>query len=117
MAVTGVALGDPVRLMVPCGGLRPAPSVTGHSALVARPAGSTAAPGPIPPAAAAAVDTRRSMVAGLLIAACVVLAGGAAFGRRRRAVDDGPKEAGDDDASEESEPRLTLVRVPNEGGP
>ena len=34
VAVIGIALGDPVRLLVPCGGIRSAPRVIGESALL-----------------------------------------------------------------------------------
>ena len=117
VSVTGVALGDPVRLLVPCGGLRSAPSIAGGAALVTD--GKANAPGPaaVTTVDGAANDPRRPIVAGLLLAAAAVLMGGAALGRRRGPSDEEP--AGPDDANgvSGSEPRLTLVRVPHEGGP
>ena len=116
VSVTGVALGDPVRLLVPCGGLRQAPSIAGDATLNA--AGKTAGMAPQPaPIATSVSDPRRPIVSGLLLAAAAVLVGGAAYGRRRGSRDEEP--AGPDDADDATGPeaRLTLVRVPHEGGP
>ncbi len=118
VSVTGVALGDPVRLLVPCGGLRSAPSIAGDATLAAvgRAAG---APGPAPDSTggSARIDPRRPIVAGLLLAAAATLAGGAALGRRRGSRDDETASPDDADDLGGPEPHLTLVRVSHEGGP
>ena len=85
VAVTGVAIGEPLRLLVPCGGMRTAPNVAAGA--------TTAALGGQPRCAAigdrngrpsrVASDVRRPIVAGLLLVAAVALVGGAAVGRRR----------------------------------
>ena len=118
VAVTGVALGEPLRLLVPCGGIRQAPSVvagTTHMGLrdTQNPSQSTFGS----TAANVASDVRRPIVAGLLLLAAVVLVGGAAVGRRPSP--DGEVAAGAADLADETEtaPHLTLVRVPPESGP
>jgi hypothetical protein len=118
VSVIGVALGDPVRLLVPCGGLRSAPTISGDATLAAV-GRSAGAPGPAPVSTGggAAIDPRRPLVAGLLLAAAAVLAGGAALGRRRGSRDEEPASPDDADDAAGPEPRLTLVRVPHEGGP
>jgi hypothetical protein len=118
VSVIGVALGDPVRLLVPCGGLRSVPNIAGDATLAAvgRDAG---APGsaPISTGESAANDPRRPIVSGLLLAAAAVLVGGAALGRRRGSRDEEPASPADTDDTTGTEPHLTLVRVPHEGGP
>ncbi len=118
VSVTGVALGDPVRLLVPCGGLRSAPSIAGGAALAATD-GKAGAPGPaaIPMVESAPSDSRRPIAAGLLMAAAAVLVGGAALRRKRGSMGEEPVAQDDADDPAESGPRLTLVRVPHEGGP
>ena len=114
----GVALGDPVRLLVPCGGLRSAPSIAGDATLDAVGKGAGApGPAPISTGDSAANDPRRPIVSGLLLAAAAVLVGGAALGRRRGSRDEEPASPDDADDAAGPEPRLTLVRVPHEGGP
>ncbi len=118
VSVTGVALGDPLRLLVPCGGVRLAPSIAGGGAHVAF-VGSAAA-GPTSPASAAGprdADHRQPVVAGLLIAAATALAGGAVLARRRSRGDPEPAAATELDDASASGARLTLIRVPHEGGP
>ncbi len=118
VSVTGVALGEPLRLLVPCGGLRSAPSIVGGAALLAL-GGDAGAPTPAVATSEAgrAADARRALVAGLLLAAAAALVGGAALGRRRQHEDQQPASVGDADDPEAPGPRLTLVNVSHEGGP
>ena len=118
MAITGVAIGEPLRLLIPCGGIRQAPSVVAGTAPTelrdtpnaSRPTfGSTTAD--------VASDARRPIVAGFLLLAAVVLVGGAAVGRRRPPDDEGTDGAVDLADETETAPHLTLVRVPPESGP
>ncbi len=116
VSVIGVALGDPLRLLVPCGGLRSAPSIAGEATLAA--AGRYAgAPAPVSTGDAAENDPRRPIVSGLLLAAAAVLVGGAVLGRRRGSRDEEPASPDDPGDAAGPEPHLTLVRVPHEGGP
>ena len=118
VSVIGVALGDPVRLLVPCGGLRSAPSIAGDATLAAVGRGASAPLlAPHATGGGAAVDPRRPIVAGLLLAAAAVLVGGAALGRRRGSRAEEPASPDDADAAAGPETHLTLVRVPHEGGP
>jgi hypothetical protein len=115
VSVTGVALGDPLRLLVPCDGVRPAPTVAGGQTLGGQgtKAASTARTST---GIATDDDARRPLTAGLLMAAAAALVGGAAILRRREAGPEDPEEPSD--AGDEGEPggRLTLVQVPQEGG-
>ena len=118
VAVTGVAIGEPLRLLVPCGGIRQAPSVVaGTTRTGLRDTPNASRPTFGSTAADVASDVRRPIVAGLLLLAAVVLVGGAAVGRRRSP--DGEVTAGAADLADETEtaPHLTLVRVPPESGP
>lgn len=114
VSVTGVALRHPLRLLVPCGGVRSAPTM-GVGADATDRAGAT---GP-PPAPAlevrAATDIRRPIVAGLLLVAAFILVGGALVRRFQPGVE--RAQPADIEQSGASEARLTLVRVPREGGP
>lgn len=124
LSLTGIALGEPRRLVVPCAGILPAPVLARHA-----PAGGDAERGQRPPATAAAAsptdaESLRPIVGGLLLAAALALAGGGAVVRWRRRPDgDDPVTAAEptQDAeapdAEPAVPRLTLVSVPREHGP
>jgi uncharacterized protein YdeI (BOF family) len=120
VAVLGVAAGDPVRLIVPCGGIGAAP-VIALGAGVARAADDaanseavlTADHAPAPPAPSAAA-------AALLALAALFLGGTAAWYWRRAPADE--DAAGGPAAQEAPDAppipaRLTLVSVPREHGP
>lgn len=110
--VTAIALGDPVRLLVPCDGIIRAPSLAVSRAT----APGAAAPTPTPVPATAVVDGDRRPLAGILILLAAGLLGGAVVAGRVRSgfTLDGPVVDG---AVEQAEhPRLTLLRVPREHG-
>ena len=117
-SVTGVAAGDPAHLIVPCGGIRSAPSLHDlPSALAAVvPVGATPPPAPAP--AAVVPDSRR--LAGALMLLAAAMLGGTACVRRLRnaaaALEPDATVAGDADGAAEP-PRLALVRVRPEHGP
>ena len=70
VAVTGVVIGDPLRLLVPCGGMRTAPNVAAGATRAALDGSPKAPASDVETAALAAVaDVRRPIVAGLLLAA------------------------------------------------
>jgi hypothetical protein len=118
VAVTGVVIGDPLRLLVPCGGMRTAPNVAAGATGAALDGGPEAPPSAIETAALGAVsDVRRPIVAGLLLAAAVALVGGAAVGRRRPPDAEPPEDAPEFADTTEAPTHLTLVQVPRESGP
>lgn len=118
VSVTGIGLADQARILVPCGGLRPAPAL----ARTTRATVELAAPDPAPVLATVDVAPRR-LLAGLLAAAALMLGGIAAALRWRRPPDPADEaaaiepEAGAtlDDTTAEP-PRLTLVSVTREHG-
>jgi hypothetical protein len=117
ISITGIAAGDPARLIVPCQGFRPVPamgrSLTGALAVHAKSPALAASPRVSRP-------SRRAPAAAFLMAAAAVLGGAAVAWRRRRPS---PDEAsgiaeGDPLPDERADPpRLTLVSVPREHGP
>ena len=109
--VTAIAVGGPVRLLVPCAGIVRAPSL---ATSIAAPAALT--PRAVAPAAGV-VDGGRRPLAAILVLLAACLLSGAAVARRLRsgATPDDPAVA---DAAEQEEPRrLTLVPVRREHGP
>ena len=131
VSVTGIGLATPQRLIVPCDGVRFAPSLARAAADVAGPPTGRPTPVATAPAPAAAAD-RRPLAAWLLVLGTAVIGGGAIAWRRLSlgggGDDDGAaSEAGpvgpDADAAgyrppATPEPRpLTLVRLPRERGP
>ena len=117
VAVTGVAIGEPVALLVPCGGMRSAPNVAAGSTTAAfgyrsDVPGRELATAALPVAA----DVRRMIVAGLLVAAAIALVGGAVLGRRGSPDPDAPIGEGESTDPTEVAPTLTLVPVPRESG-
>ena len=114
VSVSGIAVGDPLRLIVPCGGVRAAPSVAAGTRL-------TDAPGRVDPAAGSAsaaleaADLRRPLAAAFLLIAAIPLVVAALVRRFRPEGEPAPEEDGE--PSEVSGARLTLVPVPHEGGP
>ncbi|HEY6607753.1 MAG TPA: hypothetical protein VI277_01015 [Candidatus Limnocylindria bacterium] len=122
--VTGVALSDPLRLLVPCGGIRGVPRLAAGAAATSAGPESAARAG-IAPLADDAESGRmdaRPLAAGLLLAGAVGLA--LAAGWRRFRERPGPAEAAPDvpdsptqDEIDHEPPRLKLVSVPREHGP
>jgi len=116
VGVTGIAIGTPMRLILPCGAIVAAPSARGR--VPAAPIGlalRAARPGNV-----AATDLRRAVAAGLLGLAALGLGGLAAIRFRGAGEHRAPPEA----ALPEAEigepvagPRLALVRLRNERGP
>jgi hypothetical protein len=121
VAVTGVGIGDPARILVPCGGIRPAPALTRRAATPVKAAQEADASDPITAAASTAGGTtgRRMPAVGLLAAGIVLLALAAAV-RSRLGGDRPPRP---DEAAElvaervAGPPQLTLVPLPDERGP
>ncbi len=118
VAVTGVAIGRPSRILAPCGGVRPAPHLGGALATIPSPRSPF---GPIgnPSRATAQHDLRSPLAAALLGLAALAAAAGAVLWRRRQHPDDeGPSaETGDVEPADGADPpRLTLVGVPREHG-
>lgn len=123
--VTGVGLPEPVSILVPCGGVRPAPGL----ARVAHAAASVTGPEhgdtqPVVDEGAAPVRDLRGIAAGLVAMAAVVVAGAGLAARR---LDPGPLDADDGtadadvpeaevDAAEPAPRPLALVGVPHERG-
>jgi hypothetical protein len=117
VSITGIAAGDPARLIVPCHGLRPVPAISrnpvGALAVLGKPSAPEAAPGTSSPSPA-------PLAAALLLAGAAMLGGSALAWRRRRALDGEAPAATDEEPvpDERAEPpRLTLVSVPREHGP
>jgi hypothetical protein len=119
--VLGIGLAGP-RLVVPCGGIEPAPSLIG--ATIAARSASAPPSGGIPLAtasASAATADPRPAAAALLLAASAVAAVSALAARRRG--DDDPDPAATEAAvgtsvgGDGEPPRLTLVALPRERGP
>jgi len=123
VGVTGVALANPARVIVPCGGIVAAPAL-------ARSTGSAAHPAGAPPAAAD--DAERTEPAGSPLAAAALfglaaaaLLGGIAVARRDAgSAPDGSDAAGEADDplpdasdAEITAPVLTLVPLPRERAP
>jgi hypothetical protein len=122
VSVTGVALSDPSRIVVPCGGLRAAPSLALARA-VSRSSGPPAAvraSARIAPSVPVGADGRRGVAAGLLGAGIGMLV--LATVARRRLDGATPPPVGHpapvtNDDVPGGAPRLTLVSVPREHGP
>jgi hypothetical protein len=119
--LTGIGLAAPARMLVPCGGLLPAPAL---ARTTVRAAG--AEPVELPPgrvAAAGATGDLRWLAAGLLAAGALALATAGALARR---LDPDPEPSssaaegrppGDDEADAPvGPPALSLVSVPHERG-
>ncbi|HUF06660.1 MAG TPA: OB-fold nucleic acid binding domain-containing protein [Candidatus Binatia bacterium] len=114
VGVTAVALGDPARLIAPCGGIRAAPAVGRPGGRASLPPRATVVPATPP----AAEDGRRGVVAGMFVLSAAML-GGAAVARRRSVPRDGidRAELGTDAAEGSGAPHLTLMSVRRERGP
>ena len=126
VVVTGIGLAAPQRLIVPCDGVRFAPSLARTAARV------TATPSPgqteVTPRASAAAPDRRALAAALLVLGTAAVGCGA-IAWRRPALHDVDEEAAagreapslgsdDDRDAPTSLPRpLTLVRLPRDRGP
>ena len=126
VSVTGVLLEDPLRLIVPCGGIVAAPLLTRATAPGAGP--GTALPVPDPRGAVLASESTSPsgrVPAVLLLIAATTLAGGALAARRLThgggATPDSGAPAPDAVEEPESEasspPTLTLVPMPRERAP
>jgi hypothetical protein len=123
VGVTGVALAEPARIVVPCGGIVTAPTLARSAGSAAHPDGAHSA---------AADDAERRVPAGSPLAAGVllglgaaVLLGGIAVARRDGgSAPDGSDAAGETDEpqpdasdTEATAPVLTLVPLPRERAP
>jgi uncharacterized protein YdeI (BOF family) len=117
VGMTGIAIGNPARLVVPCHGVVPAPSVARSAAAAAAQHAFVASPAahtdPLDGAAPA-------LAAGLLAAAALGLVAGGGIASR---VDREPAAAGSADVDSDSVatgepdgPRLRLVPAPQERG-
>ena len=116
VGVTGIAIGDPARLIVPCDAIVIAPISQGRVAAAPVAAAVRAARAP---AHLDAHDARRRLAAGLLGLAAVGLGGLAAVRFRAsrselEASEPTILDHGPDDLT--AGPRLALVRLPNEPG-
>jgi hypothetical protein len=121
----GVGLGEPWRLLVPCGGVRPAP-VLDHSLPDALAAASVArvdrVPRGQPRASSPDAGHTRGLAAALLGIGSLAVVGAAVLARRL-GPDDGPPDESrgatlpDEGAAQPTAPRaLTLVSMPRERG-
>lgn len=126
VGVTGIGLAEPPRLVVPCGGIVPAPSLLRAIGKAAGPLAPAHAGASLPTDEARPSDGRVPAAALLGLAAVSVLAG--AIGRwwLNRIPPDGSEDAAapaaDEEAPEASEqaprpPALRLVPLPREQGP
>jgi Lamin Tail Domain len=121
VTVTGVATGDPARILVACDGIRAAPIVAAERAPVA--ATHEPSAGPDSALAAATASDRRRGIASALFAAAAAVVVVTALLRRRLAGDD-PDPAVDGAATTDTPeqpdastpPRLTLVPISREHG-
>ena len=115
--VTAIARVNPVRLLVPCGGVVRAPSLDTAFRLPA----AASAPTPAPLAVVSEVDAGRHPLAGILMFLAAGLLGSAAVARRIRfggpAPDDPASVGAEEHGPTDEQPRLTLVRVRREHGP
>ncbi|HEX5040976.1 MAG TPA: hypothetical protein VFW95_12675 [Candidatus Limnocylindria bacterium] len=113
VGVTGIAVGDPTRLVVPCGAIVAAP--TAHARLTMPPVAEVR--GSFPPPGAEVAEGQRALAGALLGLAAVGLGGVAAFRRWTEQGDDEPESVGpaNPDAPDLSaSARLALVRLPTE---
>ena len=117
VSVTGVVIGDPLRLLVPCAGVRPAPSVIGGARVALSEGADGSAPGLASTSEEGALGLTRPIVATLLMLAAAALAGGAVVARRRALGEEAAKPASDQHDEITTGARLTLVRVPREDSP
>ncbi len=117
--LVGVAIADPPRILVGCDGVRAAPAL----ALAASEASGTVRS---PKALAASFDRNLAATPSNRLVAAMLLAVGVAIlvlavivGRRFDPTepDDAATEEADPEESAQPEPRLALVRLPNEHGP
>jgi hypothetical protein len=117
VSVTGILVGEPQRLVVPCGGIVPAPLLLRDTA--AR--HSSQAPAAIATLADGAPEPPRSLPAVLLLLAAATLAAGAVVARwASRDGTPGPdsgEAAAGEDAEAAAPPALTLVPLPRERAP
>lgn len=120
VSVTGIGLGEPARVLVPCDGIRAAPTLA--RTLLAAPDDSPntwAAPvqKENPRGAPSGSDRRRTLAAWLLALAVLVVAGATLVWRRLAAA---PREEASEDERTQTDaadvPQLTLVRLRREGG-
>ena len=118
VSVTGIGIGRPARIIVPCGGIRRAP-VLGRAASALAMAGPVA--GEAAPASSTftpADDVSRVPAGLLLVAGAILLAAAAALHRRGGDEPEPDEDAGvngPDVPSEEPQPRtLSLMSVPHD---
>ena len=112
VAVTGVALAGPSRIVVPCGGMRSTPAL----ALSVATAGAEAS-GPIDfPARASTTTDGRSLLAPILLGAALLMLLVVAATRLREPAAAASPAAAQPTADADA-PRLALVPIPHEHGP
>jgi hypothetical protein len=114
--VVGVAVGTPVRLIVPCGGLRSVPTLGGAATVAAASDVLVKTPEPADAKDAPQTDPRRPFAAVILLAAAVLLAS-TAWMRHRSGAGEADEAAAPARSEGGDGPRLALVRVRNEQGP
>lgn len=116
LSVTGIGLADPARLIVPCDGIRVAPTLARTVLAPDAPEEPRAAPAPRRgPDASSSSDRRRGLAAWLLGLAVLVVGGATIAWRRLAAAQAEPGMAEDEGPAAEG-PQLTLVRLRREGG-
>ena len=118
VGVTGIAIADPLRIVVPCTGVVAAPSL-GRAAPIT--VGSDGASEPATLAGltsgSAAPATRPILPAALLALAAAALLGAVAAARRLRASPQPPPDPGDASSTPQAAPTLTLVPLPHDRAP
>ncbi|HEY8170983.1 MAG TPA: hypothetical protein VIH24_07790 [Candidatus Limnocylindria bacterium] len=121
-SVTGIVLADPLRMVIPCGGVRGVPRLAmGSPAIPMGPARATLAGAAVREADAGPMDS-RPLAAGLLLTGALGITLGAAWHRIRGGS--GPPGAGSQPGDpvtgtelDHEPPRLKLLSVPREHGP
>ncbi|MCA1588019.1 MAG: hypothetical protein LC744_05050 [Chloroflexi bacterium] len=123
LSVTGIGLPDPPRVIVPCDGVRPAPTLARSTAAApARPGPGSGRAAPAREevdggALATKLDMRRTLAAWLLALGALALSGAAIMWRRLAAVPDPDQREGADSETDLPDvPHLTLVRLRRDEG-
>jgi len=122
VGVVGVALADPPRLLVPCGGIRPAPVLRREAATASPPPRGVATLAGLTGGGDGPVTTRPPVgPAALLGLAAMALVSGAVIARRIGSRGPDPDDEGTDTSAdadaEPTPPVLTLVPMPRERAP
>jgi hypothetical protein len=117
--LVGVATADPPRIIVPCDGVRAAPGLTLVASMQGRAIGPQKSLATLVDRDLAATPGHRLVAAMLLAIGVAILVLAVILGRRLDTVepDAGAAEDADPEESTQPEPRLALVRLPDEHGP